>query len=94
MLWIAVRCHRLALDCALRGQEAPLILAICNRLQVLQASEPAHALGIRPGLRRASALSMASSLQIIEHNPALDHAALEQIAANTSGGEDDLAVEF
>ncbi|MCX7213160.1 MAG: DNA polymerase Y family protein [Burkholderiales bacterium] len=80
MLWIAVRCHRLALDCALRGQEAPLILAICNRLQVLHASEPAQALGIRPGLRRASALSMASALQIIEHNPALDHAALEQIA--------------
>ena len=80
MLWIAVRCHRLALDCALRGQGDPLILAVCNRLHVLQASDAAQALGIRPGLRRASALSMASALQIIEHKPVLDHEALEQIA--------------
>jgi hypothetical protein len=60
MLWIAVQCHRLALDCALRAHEGDAPLAVCDRLQVLQASDAAWALGLRPGMRRATALSLAA----------------------------------
>ena len=80
MLWIAVHCHRLALDCALRTHEGELPLAVCDRLQVLQASDAAQALGLRPGQRRATALSLAADLRIVEHDPVLEHEALEQVA--------------
>jgi len=78
--WIAVHCHRLALDRALRGHDGDLPLALCDRLQVLQASQAARALGIHPGMRRATALSLAAGLSLIEHDPLLERAALEQVA--------------
>jgi protein ImuB len=80
MRWIAVHCHRLALDATLRGRaEAPAV-AICDRLQVLHASDTALAAGVRPGQRRATAQSLAAGLTLIEHDPRLERAALEQVA--------------
>jgi protein ImuB len=80
MLWIAVLCPRLALDCALRAHEADVPLAVCDRLQVLQASEAARALGLRSGMRRATALSLAADLRIVEHDAGVERDALEQVA--------------
>jgi len=80
MLWIAVQCPRLALDRALRAHDGDAPLAVCDRLQVLQASDAARALGLRPGLKRATALSLAADLHIVEHDPALERDALEQVA--------------
>jgi protein ImuB len=80
MLWIAVQCHRLALDCALRAHEGDAPLAVCDRLQVLQASDAAWALGLRPGMRRATALSLAADLRIVEHDAVRERDALEQVA--------------
>jgi protein ImuB len=80
MLWIAVQCHRLALDRALRAHDGDAPLAVCDRLQVLQASDAAHALGLRPGMRRATALSLAADLRIVEHDAAGERDALEQVA--------------
>jgi len=80
MRWIAVHCHRLALDAVLRGHDGDLPLALCDRLQVLQASPAARARGIRPGLRRATALSLAADLTLVEHDPLLERMALGQVA--------------
>lgn len=80
MLWIAVHCHRLALDCALRAHDGELPLAVCDRQQVLQASDAAQAMGLRPGQRRATALSLAADLRIVEHDPVREHEALGQVA--------------
>lgn len=80
MLWAALHCHQLELDVALRAGNAPALLAICNALQVQQASEAAKALGVRPGVRKASALSMAPQLHVIHHQPGVQQEALEQVA--------------
>ena len=81
MFWIAVHCPRLALDRALRGHPAPVPpVAICDRRQVLQANEAAEAAGLRAGTRRATALSLAAGLRVIEHDGAAAREALEQVA--------------
>jgi protein ImuB len=80
MLWIAVHCHRLALDRVERGREADGPLAVCDRLQVLQANDAAHELGVRPGQRRATALALAAALAIVEHDEAGEREALGQVA--------------
>ena len=81
MLWIAVHCHRLALDRVQRGRELDTPLAVCDRSQVLQASDAARALGVRAGQRRATALALAAGLGIVEHDPVAERDALEQVAA-------------
>ncbi|MFM1988536.1 MAG: hypothetical protein RJA99_1493 [Pseudomonadota bacterium] len=80
MRWIAVHCHRLALDRAGRAWPDTQPLAVCDRLQVLQANEAAQALGVRPGVRRATALALSAGLRIVEHDARADADALEQVA--------------
>jgi protein ImuB len=80
VLWIAVHCHRLALDCALRGLADDVPTAVCDRLHVLQANDAAQALGVRPGVRRATALALAAALRVVEHDPVAERDALEQVA--------------
>jgi protein ImuB len=80
MPWIAVHCHRLALDRALRAHESELPLAVCDRLHVRQANDAAQALGLQLGQRRATALSLAADLRIVEHDPVQEREALEQVA--------------
>lgn len=80
MRWIAVHCHRLALDRTCRGLPETQPVAVCDRLQVLQANEAAQALGARPGVRRATALALSAALRIVEHNPRADADALDQVA--------------
>jgi len=82
MLWVAVHCHRLALDVFERGLEQPLI-AVCDRQQLLQVTAAAAALGLRPGMKRATALALAPALILAERNPAAERDALEQIATWT-----------
>jgi protein ImuB len=80
VLWIAVHCHRLALDCAARGHDGAPPLAICDRLQVLHANEAARARGVDTGQRRATALALAADLRIVEHDAHAEAEALGQVA--------------
>lgn len=80
MLWVAVHCHQLELDVALRAQDDPSPVAVCSTLLVHQANEAAQALGIHSGLRRATALSIAPQLRLIEHRSTVQQEALEQVA--------------
>ena len=80
MWWFAVHCPRLALDRALRGHAGETPLAVADRLQVLQANDAAQALGVLPGVRRATALALAAHLHVIEYDPLAEREALEQVA--------------
>ena len=60
-----------------RGRELDTPLAVCDRSQVLQASDAARALGVRAGQRRATALALAAGLGIVEHDPVAERDALE-----------------
>ena len=60
------------------GATAPL--AVCDRQRVLQSSDSAQALGVEPGMKRATALALAPQLRLLERNPALERDALRQIA--------------
>lgn len=80
MSWIAVHCPRLALDRALRGLPDGGPVAVCDRLQVLQVNAAAQAVGLHPGLRRATALALAADLRLLEHDPAAEADALAQVA--------------
>jgi protein ImuB len=80
MLWVAVHCHRLELDVALRALSQDLPLAICSNTQVLQVSPCALAQGIHPGMRRATALSILPALHLLERQAVTAHDALKQVA--------------
>jgi protein ImuB len=88
MLWVAVHCHRLALDVFLRGQEpsagtptgAVAPVAVLERLVLLQVDGPARALGLHPGMKRATALALAPELLALERNEVAEADALAQLA--------------
>jgi protein ImuB len=81
MLWVALSCHRLALDVFLRASEgAEPPAAVCDRLRLLQVSDAAAALGLQPGMKRATALALAPALVLLERDGAAEAQALEQVA--------------
>ena len=59
---------------------APEPLAVCDRLRVLQACPVAWAQGVRPGMRRVTALAVAPRLLAIERDVVCERGALEQVA--------------
>ena len=56
-------------------------LAVCDRLQVLHASDAAQACGVHPGMKRATALAILPDLVLVDRDPAREREALEQVAA-------------
>lgn len=80
MLWLAIYLPRLSSE-AVRCPEADREpVAVCGRLTVLQANAQARALGVQPGIRRATALALAPGLLLIERDEAREHEALRQVA--------------
>jgi protein ImuB len=62
-----------------RSTAGPL-LAVCDHLRVLQASDTAQAFGVQAGMKRATALALAPGLNLLERDPVLEREALRQIA--------------
>jgi protein ImuB len=56
------------------------LLAVCDRLRVLQASDAASALGVHAGMKRATALAIAPDLMLVERDASREQEALRQIA--------------
>jgi protein ImuB len=56
------------------------LLAVCDHTRVLQASDSAQALGVRPGIKRATALALAPDLGLVERDATLERDALRQFA--------------
>ena len=56
------------------------LLAACDHMRVLQASDSAQALGVRPGMKRATALALAPELNLVERDATLERDALRQLA--------------
>lgn len=80
MFWLALFLPRLASEALHCPQAQQQPVAVCDRLLVLQANAPAQALGIHPGLRRATALGLAPGLLILERDPHREQESLRQLA--------------
>lgn len=63
-----------------RRLPADPLLAVCDRLRVLQASDSVQALGVRSGMKRATALALAPELNLVERDATLERDALRQLA--------------
>lgn len=85
MLWLALRFPSLALEIHARACEPSQELALAEttgiRPRLLLCNAAAHARGIRPGMTPASAFALCGSLKVINRASALEHDALEHIAA-------------
>jgi protein ImuB len=87
MLWLGIYLPQLALEVFERtvdynGSDArtSVALAVCDRLHVLLTNPGAQALGVRNGIKRATALALAPDLRMLERDPTREQQALEQIA--------------
>lgn len=81
MLWLGLHLPRLAIEVFQRSAVSEsLQLAVCDRATVLLASATAQSLGVRGGIRRATALAFAPELIIVERDPVREQDALRQIA--------------
>ncbi|KAA0209630.1 MAG: DNA polymerase Y family protein [Lautropia sp.] len=97
MWWFGLFFDRLSLDVARCGATAPEAsdaatasaaaagatrpLAICDRVQILDADDHARALGVAPGMKYAAALAIAPALLLRERDHAGEEAALRSLAA-------------
>jgi protein ImuB len=64
------------------GQLMPmgLQLAVCDRLKVLMASAAAQALGVNPGIKRATAMALAPDIALLDRNLLREQTAISQVA--------------
>ena len=83
MLWLALHLPRLSLEafCAtLPAADAQRPVALLEHLQIGVVNAAAARCGLRPGLKRATALALAADLLLGEAAPARDAAALQAVA--------------
>jgi protein ImuB len=86
VLWIALHLPSLSLESfaatlAARDPAAPPPpLALMDAHRIVAADDAAQALGVKPGLKRATALALAPRLVLGRADPARDRAALEPVA--------------
>ncbi len=84
MLWIALHLPSLSLEtfsaALANGEAADRPLALQKAHRIVQANAVARALGVQPGLKRTTALSLAPQLTLGEADPARDADALTAVA--------------
>lgn len=80
MLWLALHFPDLPLEVLVRGMECVPPLVVREGTTVLLASAAAHEVGIRPGMRLATASSLSDRLQILQRNPPREERALRLLA--------------
>ena len=79
MLWLALCLSRLPLEVFLRAGAEPC-LAIFEGQYIVHASSAAQALGVGPGIKRAAALGLASTLVLRERDRTRERETLAQLA--------------
>ena len=83
MLWIALHLPLLSLEsfvATLPHEAGSQPLALTDGLKILSANAAARALGVKPGLKRATALALASQLTLGQASAARDDQALTAVA--------------
>ena len=83
MLWIAVHLPLLSLEsfaATLPAEMAAQPLALEDEHRIVGANAPARQLGIKPGLKRATALALAPQLTLARADPRRDACALDAVA--------------
>lgn len=82
MLWIALHLPLLSLEAfaaTLAPGQAQAPLALVDALQIASANVAAHALGVRPGMKRATAIALAPQILLAQADAARDAAALAAV---------------
>ncbi len=81
MFWLALHLPQLSLETVCDALPAPQPpVALLHEHRVVAANRAAAAAGVRPGLKRATALSLLGQLWFAERDPARDAAALQAVA--------------
>jgi len=83
MLWIGLHLPRLSLESFAAGlppQAANEPLALLDNHLIVSANAPAQALGVKPGLKRATALALAPQLRLGQADALRDAQALSSVA--------------
>ena len=83
MLWIALHLPLLSLEsfaATLPHEASGQPLALLDAHAIVSANAPARALGVKPGLQRATALALAPQLTLGQADPARDTQALTAVA--------------
>ena len=83
MLWIAVHLPLLSLEsfaATLPAEAADQPLALIDTHRIVSANVPAQQLGVKPGLKRATALALAPHLTLAEADARRDEEALSAVA--------------
>src|SRR5688572_8190303 len=83
MLWIALHLPLLSLEAfaaTLAPDQAQAALAWVDTLQIAGANAAAHARGVRPGMKRATALALAPQIRLAQADASRDAAALAAVA--------------
>lgn len=83
MLWVAVHLPLLSLEsfaATLPAAAASQPLALIDTHRIVSANTPAQQLGVKPGLKRATALALAPHLTLAQADARRDEAALSAVA--------------
>jgi protein ImuB len=83
MLWIALHLPLLSLEsfaCTLPPADEPRAIALMDAHHILAANAAAQALGVKPGLKRATALALAPNIVLGQADAARDRQALAAVA--------------
>ncbi len=83
MLWIALHLPLLSLEAfaaTLRPEQAQQPLALMDAQQIVSANPAAFALGVRPGMKRATALALAPQILLAQADGARDAEAIAAVA--------------
>ena len=82
MLWIALHLPLLSLEsfAATRAAGGAEALALLEAQRIVSANAAAEALGVKPGLKRATALALAPQLVLGHADPVRDAQALQPVA--------------
>jgi protein ImuB len=83
MLWLALHLPLLSLEafCAtLPAQAQPVAVALIHQHRIAAVNAAAAACGVRPGMKRATALALVADLRLADSDTARDAAALQAVA--------------
>lgn len=82
MLWIAVHLYRLSLDVLLPSQadDWQVAVAVMEHDHVTMATQAALRLGVRPGMKRSSAMAIAPGVAFVERDRAREVSAVQAVA--------------
>lgn len=92
--WLALYLPALPLQLFERTVQTSVPLAVSEHEQIIACNDSARALGVMPGMSQAAARALAEDLRILQRRPAVERAALEQLATWALGFSDLVSLDL